>query len=135
MENTHEFKTVHDPLFCEEADIPAILPNPEEKDFFKNVHLVNSYGTEFLTAEKKFYTPGTIPACNPDNTCEVIQDFLEEDGIDNFSIFRSIQTECYDEIYQCQNRIESYKRKIRAEIQDIQAYKQKLNEAFNEYIE
>jgi hypothetical protein len=78
---------------------------------------------------------GGIPACNPDNTCKVIQDFLEEDGIDKFSIFRSTQTEYYDEIYQCQNRIESYKKKIRAEIQDIIAYKQRLDEAFNQYIE
>jgi hypothetical protein len=78
---------------------------------------------------------GGIPACNPNNTCEVIQDFLEEGGEDKFSIFRSIQSECYDEIYQCQNRIESYKQKIRAEIQDIQVYKQKLDEAFNQYIE
>ena len=78
---------------------------------------------------------GGIPACNPENSCEVIQDFLEEDGIDKFSIFRSIQTEYYDEIYQCQNRIESHKKKIRAELQDIIAYKQKLDEAFNQYIE
>jgi len=76
---------------------------------------------------------GEIPACNPDNTCEVIQDFLE-DGEDKFAIFRSIQTQYYDEIYQCQNRIEECKKKIRAEVEDIQAYKQKLDEAFNQYI-
>ena len=76
-----------------------------------------------------------ISACNPENSCDVIQDFLEEGGVDKFSIFRSTQTECYDEIYQCQNRIESHKKKIRAEIQDIQIYKQKLDEAFNQYIE
>jgi len=77
---------------------------------------------------------GGIPACNPDNSCEVIQDFLE-DGVDKFYIFRNAQTEYYDEIYQCQNRIESYKKKIRAEIEDIQVYKLKLDEAFNQYIE
>ena len=76
-----------------------------------------------------------ISACNPENSCDVIQDFLEEGGVDKFSIFRSTQTECYDEIYQCQNRIESHKKKIRAEIQDIIAYKQRLDEAFNQYIE
>ena len=92
---------------------------------------------DFLEDEdiKEINHSGGIPACNPKNTCEVIQDFLEEGGIDKFSIFRSIQTECYEEIYQCQNRIESYKKKIRAEIQDIQVYKQKLDEAFNQYIE
>lgn len=85
MENIHEFKTVHDNLFCEEGDIPAILTNPlvinEEKDFFKNVHLVNSYGNEFLTADKKFYNLEDIPACNPENTCEVIQNFLENENV------------------------------------------------------
>ena len=40
----------------------------------------------------------------------------------------------YDEIYQCQNRIEECKKKIRAEVEDIQIYKQKLDEAFNQYI-
>lgn len=90
---------------------------------------------EIESTESKFYNPGAIPACNPENTCEVIQDFLEEGGEDKFSIFRSIQTEYYDEIYQCQNRIESYKKKIRAEMQDIQIYKQKLDDAFNQYIE
>ena len=81
------------------------------------------------------YIDRIVPACNPENTCEVIQDFLEEDGIDKFSIFRGIQSECYDKIYSCQNRIEEYKKKIRAEVQDIIAYKQKLDEAFNQYIE
>jgi hypothetical protein len=76
-----------------------------------------------------------IPACDPENSCDVIQDFLEEDGIDKFAIFRNIQSDYYSEIYQCQNRIEECKKKIRAEIQDIQVYRQKLDEAFNQYIE
>ena len=76
-----------------------------------------------------------ISACNPENSCDIIQDFLEEDGIDKFAIFRNIQNEYYDEIYQCQNRIEECKKKIRAEMHDIQVYKQKLDEAFNQYIE
>ena len=92
-------------------------------------------GSGWESTENKFYNPGTIPACNPENSCKVIQDFLEEDGVDKFSIFRSAQTEYYDEIYQCQNRIEECKKKIRAEIQDIQVYRQRLNEAFNQYIE
>ena len=123
MENTHEFKPVHDPLFCKEGDIPF------------DVHLVNKDGNEFKKIQEEFYNPKDVPACNPENTCEVIQDFLEEDGVDKFYIFRITQTECYDEIYQCQNRIEECKKKIRAEIQDIKVYRQKLEEAFNQYIE
>ena len=105
------------------------------KEEIPTAHLVNKDGSEFKTIQEEFYNPGDIPACNPENTCEVIQDFLEEDGIDKFSIFRGIQSECYDKIYSCQNRIEEYKKKIRAEVQDIIVYKQKLDEAFNEYIE
>jgi hypothetical protein len=121
MENTHEFKTVHDPLFCEEGDAPY--------------NLFDDDGSPIKINVKSNDNLKNIPACNPENTCEVIQNFLEENGIDKFSIFRSIQTECYDEIYQCQNRIEECKKKIRAEIQDIVAYKQRLDEAFNQYIE
>ncbi len=75
------------------------------------------------------------PACNPNYSCEVIQDFLEEGETDNFAVFRGIQNEYHQEIYQCQNRIEEYKKKIKAEIQDIEAYKEKLNIAFNNYIQ
>ncbi len=147
-------KNTHDHWFC------------KEEDFLKNVHLVNSYGDDYIIGDKKFYNPGDmpacnpqvgceviqdflenedvkdrnpskyeIPACNPENSCEVIQDFLEEGGVDKFSIFRSAQNKCYEEIYQCQNRIEECKKKIRAEIQDIQVYKQRLDEVFNQYIE
>lgn len=121
MENTHEFKPVHDPLFCEEGDEPY--------------NLFDDDGSPIKINIKSNYNLKNVPVCNPKNSCKVIQDFLEEGGVDKFSIFRSTQTECYDEIYQCQNRIESYKKKIRAEIQDIIAYKQRLDEAFNQYIE
>jgi len=119
MENTNEFKTVHDPLFCEEGDV---------------AYLVNKAGSEFKTTQEEFCYPKDIPACNPENTCEVIQDFLEDGESTGFSTFRKIQQECYEEIYQCQNRIEECKKKILAEIQDIKAYKQKLDDAFNKYI-
>ena len=93
--------------------------------------------TAFLNDEdvKDINHSGGIPDCNPKVGCKGIQDFLEESGVDKFYIFRITQTECYDEIYQCQNRIEECKKKIRAEIQDIKVYRQKLEEAFNQYIE
>ncbi len=97
-------------------------------------YLVNKDGFKYESTEDKFYKPQDIPACNPENNCEVIQDFLEEGTSNAFSTFRTIQQECYGEMYQCQNRIEEYKKKIRAEIQDIIVYKQKLDNAFNEYI-
>lgn len=67
MENTHEFKPVHDSLFCKEGDISF------------DVHLVNKDGSEFKTTQEEFHYPKDIPACNPENTCEVIQDFFDEE--------------------------------------------------------
>lgn len=69
MENTHEFKAVHDPLFCEEGDIPF------------EVHLVNKDGSKFVTIQEEFYNPKDVPACNPENSCEVIQNFLEDNNV------------------------------------------------------
>lgn len=40
-------------------------------------NIIKDVGTGWESTENKFYGPGTIPACNPDNTCEGIQDFLE----------------------------------------------------------
>ena len=76
MENTHEFKPVHDPLFCEEGDIPF------------DVHLVNKDGSEFKTTQEEFHNPKDVPACNPENTCEVIQDFLGEE-VDEWEIIKN----------------------------------------------
>jgi hypothetical protein len=126
-ESIYDKGTIHiDSLHKDES---VFTPCPEDK----GCKVIQ----DFLEDEdiKEINHSGGIPACNPKNTCEVIQDFLEEGGIDKFSIFRSIQTECYEEIYQCQNRIEEYKKKIKAEIQDIIVYKQKLDDAFNQYIE
>lgn len=91
-----------------------------------------------------------------ENSCETINDFLDNneevkndpianvdveinkflDGNkdDSFYEFRGIQSEYYDKIYSCQNRIEEYKKKIRAEVDDIKVYRQNIDEAFNKYI-
>lgn len=75
MENTHEFKAVHDPLFCEGENIPF------------DVHLVNKDGNEFKTIQEEFYNPGNIPACNSENTCETIQDFLGDPSSIHYSLW------------------------------------------------
>jgi hypothetical protein len=62
MENTHEFKAVHNPLFCKERDILFNINTDKEHQSTKN----------------KFYNPGDIPVCNPKNDCSVIQDLLNE---------------------------------------------------------
>lgn len=73
-----------------------------------------------------------------DHTCfeydPEIKQFLDGDKDNSFSEFRKIQSEYYDKIYSCQNRIEEYKKKIRAEIYDVKVYRQEIDKAFNEYI-
>lgn len=114
--------------------------------------------------DESLYTGGTITideqnkplvdSCS-ENSCEAINNFLDnketEDGLiitdveikkfldgdkDNSfnKFYHSIQI-VFHEIQTCQNRIEEYKKKIRAEIDDIQVYRQKIDEAFNQYIE
>ena len=63
-----------------------------------------------------------------------IKQFLDGDKDDSFFEFRKIQSEYYGKIYSCQNRIEEYKKKIRAEIDNIKVYRQEIDKAFNEYI-
>lgn len=75
MEKEYELKTVHDPLFCEEGDIPF------------DVHLVNKDGSEFVTIQEEFHNPKDTPACNPENTCETIQDFLGDHSSIHYSLW------------------------------------------------
>jgi hypothetical protein len=42
---------------------------------------------EFKTAQEKFYNPEDVLACNPENSCEVIQDFLEDTTALHYSIW------------------------------------------------
>jgi hypothetical protein len=37
--------------------------------------------------ENKFYNPGNISACNSENSCEVIQDFLGEETPIHYSLW------------------------------------------------
>lgn len=74
MENNQELKAVHDPLFCEEGDVPYNL-NIEK-------------GTGYESIENKFYNPGNIPACNPENDCSIIQNFLGEE-VDEWEIIKN----------------------------------------------
>jgi hypothetical protein len=59
----------------------------ENKKDIPNVHLVNKDGSKFKSIQEEFYGPGTIPACNPDNTCEKIQDFLGEETPIHYSLW------------------------------------------------
>ena len=133
MENTQEFKPVHDSLFCEEGDIPAILTNPEEKDFFKNVHLVNSYGNEFLTADKKFYNLEDIPACNPENDCSIIKDFIGEED-ESYDEYLRIKRDASREILFREDKIQELMVNIKEHMLSIKNNKKEIDEAFAKYI-
>jgi hypothetical protein len=117
MEPTHEFKQVYDPLFCEEGDV---------------AHLLNKDGSEFKSIKDKFYHPEDVPACDPDNTCEVIQDFLgEEDG--SYDQYLRIKRDALREIGLQEDKITEFLSNIKNCISIINECKQEIDGAFNKY--
>ena len=79
------------------------------------------------------YIDRIIPSCNPENSCEIIQDFLKDDD-DSFSIYREARREYQDAMTTCENRIEQFKQDIRTEIQEISIHQQRYNEALQTYL-
>jgi hypothetical protein len=137
MEPTHEFKQVYDPLFCEEGDV---------------AHLLNKDGSEFKSIKDKFYHPEDVPACNPDNTCEVIQDFLEDDHVKDYAgqpkeaikeflgeedgsydQYLRIKRDALREIGLQEDKITEFLSNIKNCISIINECKQEIDSAFNKY--
>jgi hypothetical protein len=119
MENTHEFKAVHDPLFCKEGGVPYDL-NIEK-------------GTGYESTESKFYNPGNIPACDPHNDCSVIQDFIgEEDG--SYDEYLRIKRDALREIVFRENKIQELLLEMKEHISSIKDNKKEIDEAFTKYI-
>lgn len=121
MENTHEFKAVHDPLFCEEGDIPF------------DVHLVNKDGSEFVTIQEEFHNPKDIPACNPENDCSIIQDFIgEEDG--SYDEYLRIKRDATREIIFREDKIQELLLQFKEHMLSIKNSKEEIDKAFSKYI-
>lgn len=117
MENTHEFKPVHDSLFCKEGDIAFIL-NTEK---------------EYQSTETKFYNPGDIPACNPENDCSVIQDFIgEEDG--SYDEYLRIKRDALREIVVRESKIQELLLEMKEHMSTIKECKTEIDLAYSKYI-
>lgn len=117
MENTHEFKAVHDPLFCKEEDIAFIL-NTEK---------------EYQSTENKFYNPGDIPACNPENDCSILQDFIgEEDG--SYDEYLRIKRDALREIVVRESKIQELLLQMKEHMLSIKDNKEEIDKAFTKYI-
>lgn len=119
MENNQELKAVHDPLFCKEGDVPYNL-NIEK-------------GTGYESIENKFYNPGNIPACNPENDCSVIQDLLgEEDG--SYDEYLRIKRDASREILFREDKIQELLLQMKEHMLSIKNNKKEIDEAFEKYI-
>jgi hypothetical protein len=73
-----------------------------------------------------------IPPCNPENSCDVIQEFVgEEDG--SYDQYLRIKRDCLREIGNIEDIIEAHASKIRDGVLYIKELKQEIDEAFNKY--
>jgi hypothetical protein len=105
MENTHEFKAVHDPLFCQEGDIPYTLEKPVQ---LPSPKFPNGKDIPANLLETD-YVDRIVPPCNPDNSCEVIQDFLENENLKDYksepnSVIKEFLDKETDEIVMIKNQ-------------------------------
>lgn len=121
MGKEYELKAVHDPLFCEEGDIPFDL------------NLVGKDGGDFETTQEKFYNPGDISSCNPENDCKIIQDFIgEEDG--SYDEYLRIKRDASREIIYREDKIQNLLLQMKEHMTSIKECKKEIDDAFNKYI-
>ena len=77
-------------------------------------------------------TRNDIPPCKPDNSCDIIREFIkEEDG--SYDEYLRVKRDCLREIGNIEDTIEAHACKIRDSIDHIKELKQKMDEAFNKY--
>ena len=73
-----------------------------------------------------------IPPCNPENTCDVIKEFIgEEDG--SYDQYLRVKRDCLREIGNVEDTIEAHASKIRDCISCIKELKQEMENAFDKY--
>jgi 5,10-methylenetetrahydrofolate reductase len=76
--------------------------------------------------------PNDIPACNPNNSCDIIQEFIEEAEY-SYDEYLRVKRDCLREIGNVEDTIEAHASKIRESISYIKELKLKMDEAFNKY--
>ena len=88
---------------------------------------------ELESTESKFYNPGTIPACNPENDCSIIQDLLgEEDG--SYDEYLRIKRDALRSIIYEEDRIQELMFKLKVHMLIIKNCKEEIDSAFAKYI-
>ena len=90
----------------------------------KNVEIIG--GIVFET------DPNDIPACNPDNSCDIIQNFIGEEEY-SYDEYLRVKRDCLREIGNVEDTIEAHASKIRENISYIKELKQQIDEAFDKY--
>ena len=89
-------------------------------------------GSGWESTEDKFYNPGTIPACNLNNSCDIIQEFIEEkEG--SYDEYLRVKRDCLREIGNVEDTIEAHASKIRDCVSYIKELKQEMDNAFDKY--
>jgi hypothetical protein len=88
---------------------------------------------ELESTESKFYNPGNIPACNPENDCNTIQDLLgEEDG--SYDEYLRIKRDALRSILYEEDRIQELMFKLKEHMLIIKNCKEEIDSAFAKYI-
>ena len=76
--------------------------------------------------------PNDIPSCNPENSCDVIQEFIgEADG--SYDEYLRIKRDCLREIGYVEDTIEAHASKIREGVNYIKELKLQVDKAFDKY--
>jgi hypothetical protein len=88
---------------------------------------------EIESTENNFFNPGNIPACDPENNYNGIQDLLgEEDG--SYDEYLRIKRDSLREIIVRENKIQELLLEMKEHMLSIKNNKEEIDEAFTKYI-
>ena len=100
--------------------------------YLKRKKMANTKNVEIIGGIVFETDPNDIPPCNPENSCDIIREFIkEEDG--SYDEYLRVKRDCLREIGNVEDTIEAHACKIRDGITYIKELKQKMDEAFNKY--
>lgn len=100
--------------------------------YLKRKKMANTKNVEIIGGIVFETDPNDIPPCNPENSCDIIREFIkEEDG--SYDEYLRVKRDCLREIGNVEDTIEAHACKIRDGIDYIKELKQKMDEAFNKY--
>lgn len=89
--------------------------------------------TDEVLIKNEDYTRNDVPACNPENDCNIVQDFLgEEDG--SYDEYLRIKRDALREILFREDKIEELLLQIKEHMLSIKDNKKEIDDAFEKYI-